>query len=149
MSIGSHKWTFLYKRNFLVIVTYCWYYDRSHSTGSLASMADSVSSGVGVGEEGEMPGLEEYIETFLTILIILNIRRTKKSMSRMWVFWTPTFVHVYVAQLVRSLPSTLTVVGLNPSQGSVFFWKWLVFFVLCCVVLLCLWCPCNVYCVAS
>lgn len=46
-------------------------------------MADSVGSGVGVGEEGEMPRLEEYIETFLTILIILNIRRTKKSMLRM------------------------------------------------------------------
>ena len=72
----------MYIRNFFV-TAYCWYYDRSHSTGSLASMADGVGSGLGVGEEGEMPKLEEFIETFLTILIILNIRRTKKSMLRM------------------------------------------------------------------
>ena len=56
--------------------------DRSHSTGSLMSVADSLSSGGGLGDEEEEPKLEEYIEMFLTILIILNVRRKRKATSR-------------------------------------------------------------------
>ena len=54
---------------------------RSHSTGSLVSVADSVSSGGGLSDEEEEPKLEEYIEMVLTILIILNVRRKKKPTS--------------------------------------------------------------------
>ena len=67
---------------------------RSYSTGSLISVADSVSissSGVGGGGGGlfngdsDDPKLEEYIEMFITILIVLDIRRRKKPTSRMYV----------------------------------------------------------------
>lgn len=45
------------------------------------SVADSLSSGGGLSDEEEEPKLEDYIEMFLTILIILNVRRKKKPTS--------------------------------------------------------------------
>ena len=47
-------------------------------------MTDSVSSGGGTGNEVEAPRLEDYVEMFLTILIVLNSRRKKRPASSMW-----------------------------------------------------------------
>ena len=52
-------------------------------------MADSISSGSGGGglsENSDSSRLEEYIETFITILIILNIRRRKQPTTGMYVY---------------------------------------------------------------
>ena len=58
---------------------------RSHSTGSLVSVADSLSSGGGAIDEGNTPKLEEYIEVFLTILIILNVQRRRNPATKPYV----------------------------------------------------------------
>jgi hypothetical protein len=55
---------------------------RSHSTGSLVSVADSLSSGIGAVDETNTPKLEEYIEVFLNILIILNVQRGRNPATR-------------------------------------------------------------------
>ncbi|CAI8053290.1 Ultraviolet-B receptor UVR8 [Geodia barretti] len=55
---------------------------RSHSTGSLVSVADSLSSGIGAVDDTNAPKLDEYIEVFLTILIILNVQRGRNPATR-------------------------------------------------------------------
>lgn len=42
------------------------------------SVSDSVSGGGGSSDEATIPKLEEYIEVFLIILILLNVRRKEK-----------------------------------------------------------------------
>lgn len=72
----------------MIIVAFCLYLIyRSNSTGSLVSMMSSTVGGAGGGDQHQSgpdhqtdhtPQLETYIETFLTVLIILNHRRRQK-----------------------------------------------------------------------
>jgi hypothetical protein len=45
-------------------------------------VADSLSSGIGAVDDTNAPKLEEYIEVFLTILIILNVQRGRNPATR-------------------------------------------------------------------
>ena len=48
-------------------------------------MADSVGSGGGPIDEDRTPKLEEYIEIFLIVLIILNVQRREKPTAKRYI----------------------------------------------------------------